>query len=1054
MMTHTRRIPTHRRIVSLSLVAAALAGWCAAQNSATISGSVKDTKGEPVAAVKLVVAGQHTSVNRTLQSEADGTFVVPELPPDRYQIDASCATCADLSTTVEIGAGQNRRVELQVSLGTASTTISLDTEATTLDTASARLGTNVTAPEILGLPVNGGTYAPLELGAPGAANGGMASFGDVRFHGQSTEQNRFTLDGVDSSAVVSASPGFSAAPGLQFRLRTSVDSIQEFRVDSAATPANQGGATGAQIMLVSKAGEEMWHGTLFEHFRNGRLAARNFFDEFRPDLHLNQFGATAGGRLGKKLFVLGSYEALRQRVALNALEAVPSSAEFADAQASIAAIQGAFPSGTAVGNGDSEVARRNGRSAQDETSYSVRFDYLPSTNNRLFVRVQRASGTLDTPDQTVCARNLDTDLHSHHVVASWHLTAGTFLNEFLAGFNSSPTVMRADAGTPLLQGQRIFIGDTNGGVVSPGGLTMLPTGDFGSGTAFHGRSYQLGNRLTWLRGQHNIQAGLASRSVRAPVAISGGMSFRYQSVESALENEDTDITLLGDLPRHEAARQEYAAFAQDEWRISPDLTLNFGLRYEYFGPTREVADRARLFDLESYSFEPVDGGFYPVSRTGFTPRFGLAWAPHRLAGKTVVRFGAGVFQGGYALLDTLGPILNDGDRYVLIGGTFPSTPKAVIENPDAQIAPRGLDTAGFRHNLTNYHTALSLQQVLPGKFVGQAAFIAGLGRHLTQLGAANLTIGVDEITGHPHRAHDEVTGIDVVANGGRSSYNALELGLTRRFVDDFTMNVSYTWAHSIGDTQGAGDTTPAQNPTCLACERSDNDFDVRHTVNASVIYALPFGSGRRHLSHGPVAALVGGWSVGGMWNARTGLPVNVTINRPDEIWYDRATGVYLPNSAELSETAIPVVNVPGGGEGRPALRPNLVAGVDPYIRKGGLLWLNAAAFAAPLPGQFGSLGRNSLRGPGMSQIDLQISRSFKLSERHALTFRAEAYNLLNHTNYANPAAVLPDELEDLSPGKPYSAADAGGFGLLNSTVGRTVGLGTSRQVQLSLRYQF
>jgi hypothetical protein len=391
---------------------------------------------------------------------------------------------------------------------------------------------------------------------------------------------------------------------------------------------------------------------------------------------------------------------------------------------------------------------------------------------------------------------------------------------------------------------------------------------------------------------------------------------------------------------------------------------------------------------------------------------------------------------------------------VLIGGTFPSTPADVMAHPDAQIAPRGLDTSSFRHNLANYQASLSLQQALPGKFVGQAAFVAGLGRHLTQMGAGNPTTGVDKVTGHPHRGHDDVAAIDVITNGGRSSYNAMELGLTRRFVDDFTMNLSYTWAHSIGDTQGAGDTSAAQNPLCLACERADNNFDIRHTVNASVLYALPFGSGRRHLSHGPLAALAGGWSLGGVWNARTGLPVNVTINRPDEIWLDTATGVYMPNSAELSKTSIPVVNVPGGGEGRPALRPNLVPGVDPYIRKGGLLFLNAAAFAAPLPGTFGNLGRNALRGPGSWQIDLQISRSFKISERHSVTFRAEAFNLLNHTNYANPSSVLPDELEELVPGKPYSASDAAGFGLLNSTVGRTVGLGTSRQVQLSLRYQF
>jgi hypothetical protein len=187
---------------------------------------------------------------------------------------------------------------------------------------------------------------------------------------------------------------------------------------------------------------------------------------------------------------------------------------------------------------------------------------------------------------------------------------------------------------------------------------------------------------------------------------------------------------------------------------------------------------------------------------------------------------------------------------------------------------------------------------------------------------------------------------------------------------------------------------------------------------------------------------------------RTGRPVNVTINRPDEIWMDTATGVYVPNSAELSETSIPVVNVPGGRRRPSGAAANLVPGIDPYTRKSGLLWLNAAAFAAPLPGAFGNPGRNALRGPGSWQIDLQISRSFRISERHSVTFRAEGFNLLNHTNYANPFSVLPDELEDLAPGRPYSAADAAGFGLLNSTVGRTVGLGTSRQVQLSFRYQF
>jgi hypothetical protein len=151
-----------------------------------------------------------------------------------------------------------------------------------------------------------------------------------------------------------------------------------------------------------------------------------------------------------------------------------------------------------------------------------------------------------------------------------------------------------------------------------------------------------------------------------------------------------------------------------------------------------------------------------------------------------------------------------------------------------------------------------------------------------------------------------------------------------------------------------------------------------------------------------------------------------------------------------------MMNVPGGGEGRPALRPNLVPGVDPYASGGGTLWLNPAAFATPLPGTFGNLGRNALRGPGFSQLDLQVSRTFRVTESQAIIFRIDAFNALNHENFANPTVVLPDTVQvgTLAPGQPYSTETATGFGVLSSTVGRTVGLGTSRQVQLSLRYRF
>lgn len=1046
-----------RHLLQVIVPCVFLAGSCSGQSAATINGVVRNTRGEPAAGVKLEVVGAKTAEKRTAVSGSDGAFQIPQIPPDSYQILASCDRCADSATTVEVGAGQSRRVEMEVNTESASSVVAVDTRATTMDQSSARLGTNITAAEISQLPVNGRTYAPLALAAPGAINRGEAGFSDIRFHGQSSEQNSFRMDGLDVSGVVSASPGFTAAPGFQFRLRASVDTIQEFRVDSAAYAADQGGATGGQINLISKAGGNQWHGSLFESFRNDKLDARNFYDKSMSELRLNQFGASAGGHLVKdKLFVFGSYEDLRQRAGLNIFDAVPSDRTFSNAAPIVQLVRLVVPlPSIPFGDGSLAMAHRSGVAAQDERSYSARLDYVPSDRNRFFLRAQRADGNLYTPDTTVFSRTIATSLRSDDTVASWNLNAGTVVNELVAGVNRAPTTMAVDPHNPTYLGFRLLIGDLSGGFISPGDLTMLPSGDYGSRAEYRGRSYQLTDHLTWLHSAHSVKVGGELTLVRVPLQLGGGMTYHFIDLAGSMLDQDADLALLGNVPFHVAAQERYAGYVQDDWRVSPTLTLNFGVRYEYFSPTREVNDHARIFDIATMRFTAAHGGFYPVSRLGFNPRFGLAWAPDRLHGNTVLRLGAGSYEGPFALGDTIQPIEDDTFRYYLNGQSFPTTPQQMLTNPKLQGLPLGMDRSGYRHNSRNYQLSLSLQQALPGKLVGQAAYVGSVARHLTQLGAANPIISLDPNSGDMHRQVDALSKVSYVTNGGTSSFNALELGLTRRFVDELTMNVSYMWAHSLGSTSGAGEAAAAQNPACLACERSATSFDVRQSLNSTLVYDFPFGMGRRHLNRGLIAHLAGNWSMAGAWNVRTGLPLNATISRPDRVLFDPLTGLYYSKAApNLPATAISVLNTPGGGEGRPALRPNLVPGVDPYLRdKHSGLWLNPAAFAAPLPGTFGNLGRNALRGPGFSQIDLQVSRRFALTERQAVALRVEAFNLLNHANFANPETLLPPDLT-IQPGEPFNTAQSSTFGLLRSTVGQTVGLGTSRQVQLSLHYEW
>jgi hypothetical protein len=293
----------------------------------------------------------------------------------------------------------------------------------------------------------------------------------------------------------------------------------------------------------------------------------------------------------------------------------------------------------------------------------------------------------------------------------------------------------------------------------------------------------------------------------------------------------------------------------------------------------------------------------------------------------------------------------------------------------------------------------------------------------------------------------------------------LQTTWNRRFRKGLTIGSQWTWAHSIGNTGGSNEAQTTQNPLNFEQDRGNNAFDVRHSLNATALYELPFGRGRARLSNAPSAldAVLGGWEVGGVINARSGMPVDLTIARNDIAYRVNATGriVDRPLISNGQIATTPVINNPYGGAFRSNRRPTVVAGVSPYLSNPDdrRVFLNPVAFTLPAPGEFGNLGRWALHGPPLAQLDLTLHKKFSLTERHNVEFRAEIYNILNHTNFANPVSRLNNALgvgaNQLQPGQPFTAAAAGGsFGLVTSTVTKDVGLGASRQMQLSLRYSF
>jgi hypothetical protein len=264
-------------------------------------------------------------------------------------------------------------------------------------------------------------------------------------------------------------------------------------------------------------------------------------------------------------------------------------------------------------------------------------------------------------------------------------------------------------------------------------------------------------------------------------------------------------------------------------------------------------------------------------------------------------------------------------------------------------------------------------------------------------------------------------------------------------------------------------------------DRGYNNFDVRHTFNFSALYKLPFGKGTSHELGSVGNALLGDWEIGGIINARSGLPIEVGITRPDVVMQCAAAtcpvsingvATTVPHGfvAQLTSGTLPVgfigvVNTPGGGASRNVRRPNLIPGVSPYLNNDRSI-INPAAFSIPLPGTFGDLQRNALRGPNFKQFDLVLNKRFPITESTNLEFRTEIFNIFNFTNFAVPATTLNNALPTittagvvspggLQPGSGFSQSQAGGtFGLLRQTVERTVGLGTNRQIQFALRLNF
>ena len=1046
-----------RAWIFIAALAALMPAAAAAQQfESRIIGKVLDQANLALPGVTVNATSKETGQVRSAVTDGDGSYAITNLSPGTYVVVFELSGFAPRTETVLLGMAQIQTTNATMGVAAVTETVTVVGESPVLDISSARIGVNVSPEEVQNLPVNGRNFANLMTLATGATSDGNGGWSSVRFNGKSNQQNYLNYDGVDGTYVWDASPGYLNATGSQFRLQTSMESVAEFRVNSGLAPAESGLGSGGNISVISKSGSNQFRGSLFEYRRDDALDAASKYDDQKQELELDQFGGSIGGPIiSNKTFFFASYEGLRQTTGLTFAEAVPSdearrrilagepvgsgAGQSPARTQAVAPLLNGFPTGSLPVAGNVLVALTSltSQAEQEENTASIRLDHQFNGNHSAYVRYLYSRGEVDTPDRTVTPRRVLAKQSPKNFIGSYQSIYGTLVNEFKVGFNAPKTSANAFGAVPNYDPVGVSLSGTftsssidargNTGIARSGLLIRATSASTTTGSAFDPQSLSFNNMATWNRGAHTFKFGGEYRTIASDFQFLGSTEITYNSINDFIDNRPAQVAVTLDSPVFRPQQFYAIGFVQDSWRVADRLTLELGLRYDYYSVVREAEDRANPFFVEDNAFGGLGTDFYDADKNNFSPRLAAVYQLNEL---TVLRGGFGLFYGPGQFEDRIQPIENFITRRRVQNSDVPNNGLAYPVDP--ALYRDLLSIRGYTHHYPNEYNVqygVSVSRELPGQMSlnigytgsqGKDMFLRGVGNTLDFNTRVRPVPNFGQIDYKTAGCVDGLTIATVPVSGcGYASYDALQLGLTRRFRSGFTGGLQYQYSRNKGTTQGSNEAGTAQNTFDYETEYGTNPQDIPHTFNGSLIYQIP-GEG----------FWVGGWRVGGIVNARSGVPLNVTIARNDN-------------------TSAGQTNIPGGNS-RGTQRPDLVPGVDPYL-KNGVRWLNPAAFATPQPGTFGNLPRNFLRGPEFWQLDLMFSKDFRFLQTQGVQVRVEMFNIMNRLNYENPVVALPSTG---AAGAPFTEAQAGTFGYMLGPLNRTVGLGTARQTQISLRYMF
>ncbi len=992
------------KTISTLVFACALADLCSAQAVGRIAGQVLDATQAAIPRAKVAAEHEGTGARREVQTDEQGRYAFPDLQVGSYRISAEAPGFqGQVRVNVPLTVASAVTVDFVLSPSALSETIQVTETIQAVDTNTAT-GTYLGSRQILDLPINGRDYARFSLLTPGAV--ARSNFiADLGFNGLHTVHNNFSIDGVDASRVDQPymANGFERGARL---LTGSLDTIAEVRVQTSNYKAEYGRSAGTSIAVVSRSGTNELHGGIFDFLRNDFFDARNFFNTKptpMPKMRYNNFGGNlAGPILPNRTFFFANYEGSRQRIGITGSGTVPSALMRSRTLATspeLAVILEHYPRGTSS-TADPLVDNytTTGVNRVREDTGSIRLDHNFSSHDRLYARLNVNDSEVFGPLFGVIASALGVrDFQqvpvttTNGVLNYSRVWSPTVIMELSAGVQRWGSQINSELPVPQ---------------VSVTGLTTVIGSRRFSRT--NSQVNQVGGSVSWVRGGHTLKFGTTYWRSGVNPHNRDLVTVAYTSLEDFINNRVAQATVARGDPGSGRRQDWVGSYVQDTWQVRPGVTVDYGLRYDLGTPNHGERPRYRAFDTRIMDLGEPGGPWYAMNKKNFAPRLALSWQPYS---RFVVRTGYGIFYQQYP----------PGFGYSVAANTIQGNTtllRAQIPNLKFPIDPfiaGGITPApnveGFNWHKPEMYTqqwnVTLIHELHRGGSV-QLAYVGNRGINLRR--ARNINF-FDPALGR--RPLPQFANVNIEYNDAQSVYHALQMNFTQRLRGGVQGVWNYTFAKVIDNVNDYGlySTQPQDNGCLGRCERGLGSGDIRHNVTYNVLYELPFGKGKRWLStsRGPLAVLFGDWQFSSLALMRTGIAHFISI------------GTNTFGNGNLTNQ-----------------RPD-ATGVSPFPAKRSIhSWYNPEAFRMPARGTFGNAGRNVGRGPGFWQVDASLAKNTALSEKVDLQFRAEVFNLFNHPNFDFPNGVF---------GTPS-------FGRIFNTFGRTIGLGTSRQIQLGLRLRF